>query len=299
MARFRPYHMIDNRSVSAEPWAWSVEGQTPQDPGRTVEGWDYAAHLRIESRVTVSEKAVRAAYVAPQDVALVVIADCPSAFLRRVARLEWGQLTHEGAWDIAVDFRPGELADFVHVQRHLVLTRDVARGRFSAHRGGSILWQDTPTRLDLEGDSSRFPTEIVSFAALGGLTGPFRDAPWFVHIDFDDPNENFRNGVRLLVNSDHSIGARIADPGTTDFAGLMNQMRVDVVHAVVAHMSNIDFPDAESAVPDSMAAVAHTMVGTYLGMTLATAVNEYREQPAVFAARLRSNMGFLEGRGRA
>ena len=79
--------------------------------------------------------------------------------------------------------------------------------RASPPTPGSVLWTHD-SRVFLEGDQSRFPTEAISFAAHP--TAPI-GAAWVVEIDTTDFAAPALGSVRLLVNADHAVYRRLTD----------------------------------------------------------------------------------------
>jgi hypothetical protein len=95
--------------------------------------------------------------------------------------------------------------------RTVVSARASAKGvrdYLAFHRSGSTLWSDEFVML-LEGDSSRFPTEALSFSATG--VGA-RNCAWRLEIDTSDLYAPALSALRVVLNTDHDAYSRLAGP---------------------------------------------------------------------------------------
>jgi hypothetical protein len=112
----------------------------------------------------------------------------------------------------------------------LVFPGSSAPSELSAVLPGSVLWDDETT-FRVEGRSSRFPVELVSFSQSRLPAG----ASWFLHWDPRDLGAPVLAGLRLLVNADHPAVARAASsdgaiPGDRE---IQSAMRSDVMRRLI------------------------------------------------------------------
>lgn len=206
----------------------------------------------------------------------------------------------DGFWDLTIDVGPGEMAGVVTLQRSVVLleTGDEP-GEFAATKPGSILWEERPLAMPLEGSAARFPTEVVSFKSLGRGTLFFVNAPWFLQLTYEDPGDNFRRGVRLLVNSDHPVAAVLASPTHPRFGEVTTLIQTDIVQTLISALaSEADALDLYDDDDESVAALAGEMALNVMGIELHEAIRMCLTKPAEFVARLRSHTGFLKEVGK-
>ena len=123
---------------------------------------------------------------------------------------------------IEIDELGEHLADVLHIETSVILAESVAspQSSISPVHEGSIVWQDKK-RVRLEGDVSRFPVSETNLEKL--LGAEWKDALWYLKVDWDDPGSPFDSSVRLHVNSLQR-----------EFANRFRKGDAETVHAVMA-----------------------------------------------------------------
>lgn len=232
-------HLSTGAAMTSE-WLLESRGELLPLPA-VLKGWDYQTPLRLQCTVTADPVAV--------------IRDCglgPDARISVVA-MWWASSTNrrvmaasvplaDGA-EVLLDFEipPGAAGGTLTLSRLLVLTRPSAAGaRLAASTAGAVLWREPrerQTRTILEGDSARFPTEVIDF---GGRIGE-PDGVWWLEHDFSDLDTTPLAALRLYLNGAHpAVGKLLAG----DRAGEILQQMInwDVARAMVhAALDSEDF----------------------------------------------------------
>ncbi|WP_157692869.1 hypothetical protein [Pedococcus dokdonensis] len=220
---------------------------------------------------------------------IVVTVDCPSTSRRFVSRLGVDEYLASSDASIDVDVPAGAVALELKMTCHVVLKGSRAAHGHTATLSGSRLAESPTTRLVLEGDASRFPTEALSFNDLR-----WEPAAWSVRIDVDDMNDAFRGAVRLVLNTDHPVGAGLAAADPKTYGALGSVVRIDIVRAIllVAFERVVGREGGASGFDDeSFGSVARQMANDHFGMSL-EAVGEMKVADAArFERVLQSSMG--------
>lgn len=110
-----------------------------------------------------------------------------------------------------------------------VVVQDPGNGStgFAPTRPGSILWREKTSVL-IEGDAERFPIELRSFKAAG-ITGA--DAAWALHWDSVDPNSSAGSAMRLWLNSDHPVAAKLT--ASEPDAAVLSVLKFDLTRQLI------------------------------------------------------------------
>lgn len=200
-----PFLTIDDSHVDATPWSLLDDEGNSQAMGEYLPGWDYARDLRVSRMVGLSGEFDEGSLGLSQDQAhfsvVVRVGTGPGSLPRR-------------CWTIArEDLQPSEkiiidhcvpgyrLSQRLRLETSIILAGAEGRvSRFAPWRPGSVLWRDEHDMM-LEGDSPRFPMEIVSFRErFGGR--PEAGALWHLHWRPGNLHRDFGGSVRLFLNHD-------------------------------------------------------------------------------------------------
>lgn len=147
-----------------------------------------------------------------------------------------------------------------------------------------------PTKgTQLEGDGARFPTEPVSFKAMGW--GP---ALWKVRLSFDSPEDAFAGAVRLFVNVDHPGASSLLDPQAPSGHVIRAFLRQDIVRVVLSALARearvgsavIAPQDDEDAA--SVVGVANTLSREWLKSDVDEAIALLERSPEDFDTNLQA-----------
>ncbi|WP_157073171.1 hypothetical protein [Kribbia dieselivorans] len=269
----------------------AVAGQTYAH-GEPVESWDYATPFTVIMSVTVDrERFLESTGLSTLDgVVACVAVDCKVSGTRYVERLP---LPASGApADIRVHIGPHQVAQAVEVTPSVVL--DSAEGlenpEMVAFRRGSRLISSTRSyRFPLEGSATLFPTEAFSFAAAGFPSG----AAWKLNFDPDEIDDPYLGAVRLLINTDHPISGEL-------LSGEPTLARSVLFHEVIAQML-LTVAGSFRTIPtefeeDSVGAAMNHLAETYLGLSLAQAVDALGNDRAETLCRLQDRTAFMNVR---
>lgn len=112
---------------------------------------------------------------------------------------------------------------------------------------GAILWEDTQ-RFVLEGDGSRFPTEVIDFGLLPGVDAR---APWYLQWDPGVLEVTVSAGLRLYLNSRCSEFVRsVTNPTPSELDKERQRMvRWDVARRMI--VESLAVPEFVEASPDT------------------------------------------------
>ena len=200
-----PFLTIDDNLVDATAWSLLDDEGNSQAMGEYLPGWDYARDLRVSRMIGVSGEFDEGSLGLSQDqggIAVIVrLGTGPGSLPRR-------------CWTIArEDLQPGEriiidhcvpghrLSHRLRLETSIILTGAEGRiSRFAPWRPGSVLWRDEQD-LMLEGNSPRFPMEIVSFRERFAER-PEAGALWHLHWRPGNLHRDFGGSVRLFLNHD-------------------------------------------------------------------------------------------------
>lgn len=271
--RILPYLTADETAVTWEAW-WLEQAGTRSPLPKYLSAWDYATDLTIGLTVTMDADLVveSTGLDRIEQLALVLIGDCRASQRRFTTSL---RLFHGcGLLDVSLRFPPGQLASSIDVSASLVLAEDVdPRLERVQHRGSRLAWSPNLTVI-LEGDSSRFPTEPVSFSAAG-----YEAAPWTVSSSAESLEDSLMGSVRLLINEDHPWGTQLLeDPDTA----ISKQLQVDVFRALVEICADLAEDELTEFEDDSLGGVVDYMCQFYLRRGIHEAMKVAREEPLRF-----------------
>jgi hypothetical protein len=259
--------------------------------GSLLEGWDYDQAIRIGTspQIDLDELMNSTGLDDPSQVDVVVTVDCSSTSRRFVSRLPvCGYLSGSDHF-IDVEIPQGAVALELKMTCHLALMVNRPPTGNSATLEGSRLAESATTRLVLEGEAGRFPTEAMSFTELR-----WEPAAWSVRIDMDDMNEAFPGVVRLVLNTDHPVGAALASMEPKTYGALASILRIDIVRSIlfaaieqVGRRANA----ASGFDEESFGSVAEQMSTDYFGMGLAEVAEMRSADGARFERILQSSVG--------
>lgn len=158
----------------------------------------------------------------------------------------------------------------------------------SGHGMGARVLAGPSKRTHLEGDGARFPTEPVSFAAIG-----WPNSLWRLRFSFDSPDDAFAGAVRLFVNVDHPGAASLLDPqqGRGDLTRAF--LRLGIVRTIVNTLARENRHSRGGGMLDpcdetSVAGVADGLAREWLKLSLEEAVHMSERSPEDFDAALQA-----------
>lgn len=199
-------------------------------------GWDYQAVIDISARVEVDLDEVRTAchLGSGTRLQLVVSASSTSTKVRGLVAV-----VPVSTPSVSLDatMQGHELGGKLVVDTLLVATNIERSDALSPRLAGSILWRSRKTSW-LEGEGSRFPTEVADLGAAPFLTP---GALWFVDVRLDDLDASALGSVRLVLNESHPAVARLlAGDSAPETTAMMSALQWDVARQLVLRALECD-----------------------------------------------------------
>ena len=289
---------IPEELIDYSPWRVSLStGGEEQENPVFLENWDNSTDLRVSRSLRLRhEQVMKALGLAEGDAAidLVVFSGAGSGKLpvekQLVFREHFLPGTEDREIDLVVDGT--RLADALHLETVLVLSQSPAgeTSPLSPSRGGSILWRDR-IRIRLEGDISRFPITEADLSAVLGHA--WRDARWYLHVNWEDLHADFDTAVRLYVNSRcQEFARRFRDADAETLQLVMADMMVQVVREYLVREEMRTHDDTQG-VPVTLGAVAVHWIEQAFGSE-ASARTMLGADPGMFHACLNALASFPE-----
>lgn len=200
-----PFLTLDDAMVQVSAWGLVDPDGNVGALGEYLPGWDYARDLRLTRTIGLAA-AFRSENLgfSTGDIALravVRIGTGPGSIPRRSWPLS-SSLLRPGSTVLIDETVTGALlSQRVRLETTIILVRTgEANSRFAPRLPGSILWRDS-TDVRLEGESPRFPMEIVSFRErFAGRAES--NALWHLHWRPGELHRDFGGSVRLFLNHD-------------------------------------------------------------------------------------------------
>jgi len=200
-----PFLTLDETQVHASAWSLLEEDGSTTALGDHVAGWDYARDLRISRRLGLAEGLTgHTLGLSGEDLeleAVVRLGTGPGSLPRRSWIIAQTRLRPGGKSLLDHVVAGHRLSQRLWLQTTILLPRNIpGESRFAPQREGSVLWRDE-IDIGLEGDSPRFPMEIVSFRErFAGR--PESGSLWHLHWRPGHLHRDFGGSVRLFLNHD-------------------------------------------------------------------------------------------------
>lgn len=210
-----PFRTALATDVEPSVWHYEREPDVPVKVAASIPGWDYLMPLKLRREVVVHTDRLRTACGLSSESEIRLVVTIHSAQSRyRAVHYQSGPLAEErSAQSVRCVLDSTKLAGDILIDTEIVLMRNAGpRKAFLAHLPGSRLFSERLV-VELEGSSSRMPTEIAKFSdQFGWLAAP--RAPWYVTcgVSLHAP---VMSALRLYINSEEPAfaeAARGADP---------------------------------------------------------------------------------------
>ena len=290
IARTPPYLQATESTVDASEWR-IVEGDEDLIVGDSLPRWDPGTNLRFIRDVEVDVQRVREECGLPQDCSLRVAASwhCEGTTLRgrgSVVNLQGSQA--DVTLEMAVQGQ--HLSGKLVLKTAVVLATRLNAAPLRARRPGSVLWEDEQS-VALEGEGSRFPTEVVSFKDSGWQL-PER-AAWVLDWDRDDLETPVLGGIRLYLNSDHpQVLSMLQSPKDVASLVFVAAMHQDIGRQLIrGAVLTEEFRDRDTYPRNSIGHVVHRLIKARLQGETATSLHQRLQQkPEQFDALLQDRL---------
>lgn len=295
--RILPHLEAAGDAIIWGPWWVRINGQRKL-AGKRVDNWDYATPVSFELQPSVDPELLleSTGLESLVDIDVVLLIECSSTGNRFTTTRNLASLTDAQTSIVAIEPSSAQMALSVVLTAHLVMARTtVPTSLDTAYKHGSRLASSARETVLLEGDSPRFPTEAVSFSALG-----LEKALWDLDISFADLSEPFLSGVRLLVNAEHPSAEMLLDDEDAGFLLAHSALELDIVRRLILRVAadeGLRDDLASSTWQDgSVRAVLEELADTFLASDLNSIVELSRHDPRRFERRLQHRFE-LFGRG--
>lgn len=274
---------------------WQLHTATGPAPlADEVPAWDYQATIALSSVVEVDGDAVREGchLGARSELRIVVTAGSSATRMRGPVAV----MPVQGApVELDVELRGHELGGRLLLDTLLVVTGVERTDALSPRAGGSILWRYRKTSW-LEGESSRFPTEVADLGAAPHFTPR---ALWYVDVRSDDLDSAALGSLRLVLNENHPVVARmLAGDTSPETAATLSALRWDVSRQLIlAALDSDEFVERDGAHDEESlgAMLAGILTLHWPGESARTLRQLQRSEPARFERELQDRTGLLSG----
>jgi hypothetical protein len=278
-----PFLRASAESVEPGPWTLAGGGELDQ----RVEHWDPLMDLQLEREITVDVDRLLASTGVPDAKAIAAAGIWRSERTRLRgpgAPVPLGGGSGTVTVSVMLNVAGVAAGGNLELQTVLMLTGGTTSSSpIGATRAGSVLWGDQLS-VALEGSASRFPTQVVDFAALTGIAD---DAPWSLEWHPNDLEQPVLGAMRLLVNSRNPVAVDAVGEGRAPESHAMaSVIDFDVTRALVfGGLWNQEFLDGvEEYEPET---IGRMLVDLLAGFWPGT-------EPKVLAARLKRAPHALE-----
>ena len=275
--------------------SWEVRAGGKPVSGPSAKGWDYATLIDVGFRCVVDLPALL------DSVSLGSLGRGSVLHLL----LKWHstntglrgagepQKVEEGPAEAQLQLDGNSLGGVLFLEAAIILfSASGGHGPLAPTRPGSILWSES-RRLDLEGEGTRFPVQLVSFEKAG-LRGP--NAVWCLRWDSTDYEQAAGACLRIMLNRDHpKAEAAAREPDDRENAGTMQVLRWDIARQMitaalddVAGFETLDWPEGSLG-----AALAARIRTVFPSLSLAECRALRRTGPEDFETSLQTTMGLF------
>jgi len=199
-----PFLTLPDEAVEVTPWEIQTSAGAVFDGAGYISEWDNGTDLKIIRNINIDFiKCFSSLCCSEDELALQVLVSVGTGS-GSIPVDKWiYRFSIDGSENnvlIELNESGENLADALHLETSVILAGAInnPHSPISPIHEGSIVWQDK-LKVRLEGDVSRFPLSETSFEGL--LGSEWKDALWYLQVDWSDPDAAFDSSVRLHVNS--------------------------------------------------------------------------------------------------
>lgn len=216
-----PFLTIPEELIAASPWEVELStGKCFTDP-EFIEEWDNGTDIRLRRTIDLDFEACCAALCCPRqetelEVLVTIGTGAGSLPVEKWISFRAPLISRVSSLFIELEEAGTHFADVLHIETTFILSEPIKtpQSHISPVKEGSVLWQERK-RIRIEGDAYRFPVSETNLELL--LGSPWKDALWYLHVEWEDCRAPFDSAVRLHVNSLQRLFAkrfREGDPKT-------------------------------------------------------------------------------------
>jgi hypothetical protein len=254
--------------------------------------WDYQARLAVSAEVIVDTRVVRDACHLGEKSALHLVVLATSSTTRMRGPVVICPVS-VGPVRLEAELVGQELGGRLGLDTLLVVSTIDAVDALSPKMAGSILWRHRK-RTWLEGESSRFPTEVADLGAAPFFTP---GALWFLDIRSEDLDSAALGAVRLVLNDKHPAVARLlAGDQSEQTAATMSALRWDVARQLVSvALDSDEFVERDGVFDDETfgSILAGVLTMYWPGETASSLRQLRRTDPSTLERQLQDRSGLL------
>jgi len=290
-----PYLTPRMDRIEVSDW-YRLDGDESIPLGELLEDWDAAVdiHMKVAARIDL-DGIYEDCQLSP-DAQLRFAASWHSAgtgLRGKASAVDLNKSHHSVPLDIKVKVRGTDIAKTLNVALCLVLVSPgTPRSGLTPRLAGSILWQRNKHVL-LEGESARFPVELVDFAAKSWAVPS--NAGWFLQWDPDDLSQTILGDIRLYLNANHAVVSKAINGKEPEDHIVREMIFFDVARSlVVGALANDDFVQDASQYPNGTvgAAVRDILENRFQGRSFSSLRSQMQTRN-LFEARLQEHLHFL------
>lgn len=291
-----PYRRPASTRVIPGAWVVAVGGDVVEGPER-LRHWDYFTPLTVGRRLEVDVPGLLddCGLDGRAQVGAVIQWHSSSTNLRGTA----GVIEIREP-EVTLSLRlPGDrLGGTLRLESMVILAAPADSDvPLAPRRAGSILWSDG-TAVVLEGQSARFPIQVADFERAGIPGGP--SAAWYLHWSPTDLEAPTLGSVRLMLNRQHPMMARLVTEGAVapELAAAQSALRHDIARQMIdAALENADFDREAEYGPGALGTALQGLLDSTFGSEELEMIRGLRRtSPQDFEVRLQaSSRLFLDG----
>lgn len=234
--------ILPHLTAPADSWTlggWRLsDGTRLPHPSAAVPHWDYAYRAHFLCEAAVNGPAVMDACGLGEgaSTSLMVVATFSISELPVVSSRYALDPSRVASYELGLELDPTVAGGTMTLERQIVLDHaGRASGALAATQRGAVLLAEGSDglRVGLEGEGSRFPTDLRDFARTG--IGDSH-ALWYLDVDMTRLDDQVASAVRLYVNSGHPAVRRMQESGSDVGKAVASVMGWDVARQLIARV---------------------------------------------------------------
>lgn len=279
-------------AVSWHLGEWRLpDGTALRRPSSRIDHWDYNFPTTFVSDVRINAPMIVDACKlgAGASLMLLTVAMFSVSELPVVTASEPVDASGISTVEATLEIDPHVAGGTLTLERQIVLDEQGASpSRLAARRRGAVLLHEgsEALRVQLEGEGSRFPTELMDFEEAGIEDS---SALWYLDVDTSRLDDPVSSAVRLYVNSSHPAVKRMHDADSEVGSAVSSVMAWDVARQLVRTVLTDPYFGEDSGIYEegSVGDVVERLIQFYLSGDDVEGVRRLlNEQPGIFERRM-------------